>query len=159
MVCGSALAQSAYGSGGGAGTFGHGIPVYWPYHALLMATGCILLIAGFIVARFHKTTNWYKNHMILQTTGGACIIAGLFIGIYMVTLSGLPNFHNIHEISGGIIGILLVITIILGYSIKRANTAKKVISTIHRLLGRISLVLIVINIFLGLLFLSIILRR
>ncbi len=159
MLCGSALAlPPSPSSGAGAGHFNQGIPVYWPYHVLLMSAGFILFIAGVIVARFRKTGNWYKTHMIIEGCGGACIIAGLFIGVYMVALSGLPHLRNIHEILGMTIGILVIITIPLGYFIKRANESKKVIRMSHRWLGRIIVGLMGINILLGLLFLSILLH-
>ena len=97
--------------------------------------------------------------MIFEIAGGSFIIAGLFIGVYMVTLSGLPHFRNIHEILGVAIGILIIITIIVGYFIKRITKSKTEIRTSHRWLGRISIALILINIVLGLLTLSMILRR
>ena len=78
------------------------------------------MVTGFFVARFHKTRSWYKTHMILEGYGGACILGGIFVGVYMVTLSGLPQLRNIHEILGGITGILVITTIVLGYSIKHA---------------------------------------
>ena len=159
VVCGSAVALPIPKSGGGSGQFNQGIPVYWPYHALLMSTGLILLVAGFFVARFRKTGNWYKTHMIVEVTGGACMIAGLVIGIYMVTVSGLPHLRNIHEILGVATGILVILTIIVGYSIRRVNRSKNVIRMSHRWLGRISIVLMVVNIILGILFLSVILGR
>ena len=159
IVCGSALAQPTPSSSGGAGHFNQGIPVYWPDHAILMSAGFILLGSGFVIARFHKTKNWYKTHMILETIGGACVIIGLFIGIYMVTLSGLPHLRNIHEMLGAIVVIILIITMTLGYFIKRASKSKNVVRISHRWLGRISLILIAINIALGFLFLSMILRR
>jgi cytochrome b561 len=158
MVCSSAQAQSASASRGFV-YVDQGISVYWPYHALLMTTGFILLVVGFAVVRLRKTPQWYKTHMTLEISGGICIIAGLFVGIYMVTLSGFPHLHNIHEILGVIIAILLIITIVLGSLIKRTKESKKVIRMSHRWLGRISLALIVINIILGFLFLSIILRQ
>ncbi len=153
-VCSSALAQTSPSPGEGPDISGQGILVYWPYHALLMSTGFVLLVAGFIIARYHKTGNWYKNHMILEAAGGVCIIAGLFIGVSMVALSGLPHLRNIHEIAGVAIGILLIVTVTIGYCIKRVRTSKNVIRTGHRWLGRSLIVLMVINILLGLFFLS-----
>jgi hypothetical protein len=158
IVCSSAAAQTPPVSGG-FGKFNQGVPVYWPYHALLMATGFVLLVAGFFTARFRKTGNWYKTHMILEAGGGACILAGLFIGIYMVALSGLPHLRNIHELAGVAIVILVIFTIIIGYLIKRIHKSKDVVRMSHRWLGRISIVLMAINIILGLLVLSVILRR
>ncbi|MGB7788168.1 cytochrome b561 domain-containing protein [Methanoregula sp.] len=159
IVCAPALALPAPVPGGGPGHFDQGIPVYWPYHAILMSMGFILLVAGLIVARYHKTGNWYKSHVILQATGAACIIIGLFIGIYMVALSGFPHLRNIHEILGVTLGALVVITLLIGWSIRRVNTAKTGIRTGHRWLGKIVIGLMIINILLGLLFLSIILKR
>ncbi len=159
VVCCPALALSSPSPGGGFGQFDRGISVYWPYHVLLITTGLILLVAGFFIARFRKTGTWYKTHVILEVTGGACLIAGLVIGIYMVTLSGFPHLRNIHEILGVAIGTLVIITLIIGYCIKRVNTSKNVVRMSHRWLGRILIVLIGINIILGLLFLSAILGR
>ena len=157
--CSSALVQTSPSTGGGPGHFSQGIPVYWPYHVLLMTTGFILLAAGFVTARYHRTGNWYRKHVVLEAAGGACIIAGLFVGVYMVTLSGLPHLRNIHEIAGVAIGILVIITITVGYLIKQVHASKNVIRTSHRWLGRVLIVLLVINILLGLLFLSVIMRR
>jgi heme A synthase len=77
----------------------------------------------------------------------------------MVTLSGLPHLRNTHELAGVAAGVLVIITITIGYLIKRINKSKNVIRMSHRWLGRISIVLVAINIVLGLLLLSVILRR
>lgn len=159
IICGPVLALPPPAMGGGSSWFDQGIPVYWPYHALLMSAGFILLVAGVITARFHKTRNWYKTHAILQLSGGACIIAGLFTGIYMVALSGLPHLRTTHEILGVAIGALVIITIIIGYCIKRVTTLKKSVRMSHRWLGRILIALIVINSILGIQFLYAILNR
>jgi hypothetical protein len=157
-ICSPAIAQTS-SPGAGLGHFNQGIPVYWPYHVLLISVGFILLAAGFITARFRRTGSWYKTHMILAAGGAACIIAGLFIGVYMVMLSGVPHLRNIHEITGVATVTLVVITVIIGYFIKRVNTLKNAIRTGHRWLGRISIALVVLNILLGLLVLSLVLSR
>ena len=123
-----------------------------------MTLGCILLITGFLIARFRKTGNWYKNHMIIEVAGVTCIMTGLFIGVYMVTLSSLPHLMNIHEILGVSIGVLLILIATLGYFIKRVHASKKIVRPGHRWLGRISLALLVLNIGLGIFFLSILLH-
>jgi len=159
IVCGAALAQPAPPPDGRVGHFDQGIPVYWPYHAILMSAGFVLLFSGFMVARFHKTGNWYKTHRLLETTGAACIVSGLFVGVYMVALSGFPHLRNIHEVLGAVAGIVLIATLALGYSITRAGKSGKVVRKSHRWLGRTTLTLIAINIALGVFFLSMILRR
>ncbi len=159
LVCGPALALPTPPPGAGAGHFDQGITVYWPYHASLMATGFILLFSGFIVARYHKTKNWYKTHALLQVCGGACIIAGMAVGVYMVTLSGFPPLRNIHEILGVTTVFLVIIALVLGYSVRRVHTAKTVVRISHRWLGRIVIGLMAVTIVLGIYFLSLILRR
>lgn len=154
MLCGPVLAQPAPSPGAGAGSLSQGILVYWPYHVLLMSAGFILLVAGFIIARYHKTGNWYNTHKLLETAGGACIIAGLVVGISMVALSGLPHLRNIHEIFGVTTVFLVIVTIALGISIRRAQASKNAIRASHRWLGRILAGLMVITIILGLLVLS-----
>jgi uncharacterized membrane protein YozB (DUF420 family) len=157
LLCGPALAVSHSPAGGGAAQFSQGIPVYWPYHAGLMLAGFMLLFAGFIIARYHKTKNWYRSHAALQTCGAACIVAGMAVGAYMVLLSGFPPVRNIHEILGVITGLLVVLTLVLGYSIRRTKKAKTAVRTAHRWLGRITIGLLVITILLGIVFLSILL--
>jgi len=159
ILCSPALALPSTMAGNSAARFGQGIPLYWPYHAGLMIAGFILLIAGFIVARYHRTTNWYRSHAILQTCGAACIIAGVAVGVYMVWLSGLPPLRNIHEILGVITVLLVVITLVVGYSIRRTTTAKTAVRTGHRWLGRITIGLMVVTLLLGLFFLSLLLGR
>jgi len=159
VLCGPARALASP-SGSGVGQFAQGVPVYWPYHVLLMSTGFVLLVAGFIIARFHKTRNWYKTHAILEGCGGACIVAGVCVGIYMVARSGLPHLQNTHEILGVTTVLLVITTIALGYSIKRVITAaKKIVRPGHRWLGRIVIVLMAITIIFGIFMLSLILGR
>jgi len=159
MLCGPVLAQPTPSPGAGAGSFGQGIMVYWPYHVLLMSAGFILLVTGFIIARHHKTGNWYNTHKLLEIAGGACIIAGLVVGISMVALSGLPHLRNIHEIFGVTTGLLVIVAIALGIFIRRAHTSKNAIRVSHRWLGWILTGLMVITIIFGLLFLSALLYR
>jgi hypothetical protein len=135
-----------------------GVGTYWPYHVLLMSMGFILILAGFIIARYHKTGKWYKTHVIFEGAGAGLILAGVSVGVYMVTLSGFPHLRNGHEILGAAIAILVVVTALIGYLIRRALN-KNPVRTGHRWLGRISLALVIINIGLGLYFLSLVLGR
>ncbi|HVP96377.1 hypothetical protein [Methanoregula sp.] len=159
LLCGPVLALPLPPAHGGAAQFSQGIPVYWPYHAGLMLTGFILLLTGFLVARYHKTGNWYRSHAILQTCGASCIIAGIAVGVYMVALSGFPPLRNIHEILGVTTGLLVVLTLVVGYSIRRVKTAKGGVRTGHRWLGRIAICLMVVTIIFGIYFLSLLLGR
>jgi uncharacterized membrane protein YozB (DUF420 family) len=159
VVCSPALALPPHAPGAENGQSDQGIFVYWPYHAFLMVTGFLLLLTGFYVAHYHKTKNWYRTHFILQVCGGACILAGLAVGVSMVALSGFPPLKNIHELLGAVTVLLVVIALVLGYSIRRVQSAKNIVRESHRWLGRIVLCLMVVTIFLGIFFLSLLLGR
>ncbi len=94
----------------------------------------------------------------MKQLAGHVFLPGIFVGVYMVALSGIPPLRNIHEILGMIVGILIVIAILLGYFIKRANESKNVIRMSHRWVGRIILALLVINTILGFFYLLMVLR-
>jgi len=158
MLAAPALALPP-GPPGGASHFSQGIPVFWPFHAGLMITGFVLLLTGFLVARYHKTGNWYRTHIIFQVCGGACILAGITVGVYMVTLSGFPSLRNIHEILGAATGILIIAALVLGYSVRKVHTAKNAVRQGHRWIGRFVLCLMLVTILLGIYFLSLLLGR
>jgi hypothetical protein len=150
LLCSPVIAHSAAEMGIPPDRYDLGIPVYWPYHALLMSTGFILLLSGFIVMRFHRTSNWYKSHMILESTGGTLAIAGLFVSITMVSISGAPHLRYIHDILGMVTIVLIMSTLLIGFFMNRSFKAKKGIRTTHRWLGRTSIALVAVNILLGL---------
>ena len=158
LFSGEALALPP-GPHGGASHFGQGIPVFWPYHAGLMIAGFLLLLTGFFVARYHKTKNWSRTHAVLQVCGAACVIAGITVGVYMVALSGLPSLVNIHEILGAATGLLILVTLVLGYSFQRITHAKNTVRQGHRWLGRIVICLMALTMIFGIYFLSLLLER
>jgi hypothetical protein len=153
-----ALAQKAASGAAFSQRISMGVGTYWPWHALFIVTGFLLLLTGFVIARYRKTGKWYRTHMVLEGAGAASILAGLAIGVYMVALSGFPHLRNAHELLGVTAGSLVIVTVIIGYFIRRARK-KDAVRTGHRWLGRISIALVVVNIALGLFFLSLVLGR
>jgi len=77
----------------------------------------------------------------------------------MVTLSGLPSLGNIHEILGVVTGFLILVTLVLGYSIRRITHAKNTVRQGHRWLGRVVICLMALTMILGIFFLSLLLGR
>lgn len=158
-VCSPAHAHSAAEMGVPADQYDKGIPVYWPYHALLMSTGFILLLSGFVVIRFHKTPHWFKSHRILQSAGGTLAIAGLFTSITMVTISGAPHLRYSHDIFGMVTILLIVSTLLIGYTMNRTSRTNNEIRTAHRWLGRTSIAFVAINIALGISMMTMVLAQ
>ena len=159
IVCSPVTAHSAAEMGVPPDQYDEGIPVYWPYHAFLMSTGFILLVSGFMVMRFHKTSHWFKSHMYLQSAGGTLAIAGLVTSITMVSISGAPHFRYSHDILGMVTIILIMSTLLIGYLMNRTFEGKPGIRTIHRWLGGISISLVAVNILLGISMMTMVLAQ
>ncbi|MFA5348349.1 MAG: hypothetical protein WC294_09435 [Methanoregula sp.] len=136
-----------------------GIPVYWPYHAFLMSAGFILLLSGFVVMRYHKTSNWYKSHMVLESAGGILVIAGLSVSIMMIYFSGAPHLRYLHDLLGIGTIILIMSTILIGFLMNRTSRGRMGIRTIHRWLGGISIALVAVNILLGISMMTMVLAQ
>lgn len=92
------LAHSAAQMGVAPDQYDQGIPIYWPYHALLMSAGFVFFLSGIIVMRFRKSPDKFRFHALLQTAGGGSIMAGLSVGVFMVGLSGAPHVSDTHDI-------------------------------------------------------------
>lgn len=149
ILCSPVYAHSAAQMGVAQDQYDKGIPLYWPYHALLMAVGFGLLASGFLVVRLWKSPGRFRIHKILQTTGGGSFIAGLSVGVFMVTLSGAPQIRYSHDLLGAGIVALVALTLAIGYIISREKAPGPSLSFAHRWGGRMSIALIALNIFLG----------
>ena len=159
LICQPALAHSAAQMGVAPDQYDKGIPVYWPYHALFMSAGFGLLLTGFVIMRVRKTPDKYRIHQILQTTGGGSILAGLAIGVFMVSLSGAPQFRYEHDIIGAGIVILAALTLAIGYVVNRGIATQPAYRKSHRWLGRTSMALMAVNIFLGITMMAMVLAQ
>lgn len=149
LSCIPVSAHSAAEMGIAPDQYDLGIPVYWPLHAFLMTAGFILFIAGMVVMRFRKTEDCFRTHRILQTIGGILIIAGLVTSFTMVSISEAPHFRYAHDILGISTILLIVCTLALGYYVSRSPGQPESLHTIHIWLGRIAIVLVLLNIILG----------
>jgi hypothetical protein len=159
MGCSPVLAHTAAEMGIAPDQYDLGIPVFWPYHAVLMSSGFILLLSGFVVTRFHKTSGWYRSHRILESVGGVLVIAGLVVSITMITISGAPHLRYTHDLLGIITIILILCTLLLGYLMTGFFRGMGEIRTIHRWLGGISIVLVAANIVLGISMMTMVLAQ
>jgi hypothetical protein len=120
---------------------------FWPYHALMMTLGFILLIAAVLLVQFGKTIQgWYRWHKRLAYTGSVLIVIGLAIAYYMVGLSGGPHIRVGHAVIGITTIALLVLTISFGYAKEKVRPPKLYLRTIHIALGIITILFLVATI-------------
>ncbi len=124
----------------------------WPFHALFMITGFLLLLSAVIIVQAgRKTGNWYKNHRILAVTGVSLIIIAYIIAFSMLALSGSGHLRFPHSYVGISIIFLAVLTLALGMFRDRTKTYRVQVRTVHLWLGRLLLLLLALNIIFGLL--------
>ncbi|MBN1761761.1 MAG: hypothetical protein JW878_01610 [Methanomicrobia archaeon] len=126
------------------------VPALWPYHALLMTLGFILMMTGMLVARYLKARSWWlKAHKPLGVLGSLCALAGLFTAIFIVSQSTGIHFRVPHTYLGAITFIFVAMTPILGYAQLKVTDRRATIRAIHRWSGRITVVLMLITLLSG----------
>ena len=126
------------------------------FHMLLMALGTLCFIAGVGVAVFfRKKINWLKVHKYFNSTGFMVLCAGGIMAFTYVAENGGKHLDGIHQIVGFIVIVLTLVTLILGFYQFRAEN-KIAVRTTHHWLGRLSLLLVMINLVLGLMLAKII---
>jgi hypothetical protein len=132
------------------------ISTLWPYHAVLMILGFLLLLSSSLIQWYFKRKRWWlKAHKMTGILGAILFLAGLLMANYMVSVSTGVHFRVPHAYLGAFIILLIVTNLILGYAqLKFRNKAAQIRSA-HRWSARIALVLILINILFGLLLVGI----
>ena len=126
------------------------------FHMLLMASGTLCFIAGVGAAVFfRKKRNWLKVHKYFNSSGFMALCAGGIMAFTYVSENGHKHLDGIHQIIGFIVFVLTLVTLSLGFYQFRAGN-KIAIRTTHRWLGRLSLLLVIITLVLGLILAKII---
>ncbi|UCG68420.1 MAG: hypothetical protein JSV09_11475 [Thermoplasmata archaeon] len=126
-------------------------PSYWLIHAALLTVGFLLMLTGVIIAKaFKKRKWWLKTHKMLGIVGAILSILGLIMGFIMVQLSSGEHFRVPHAYVGFLAIIFAVLTLGLGFAQFKVKKNRKKIRMIHRWSGRITLVLMLLNIIFGL---------
>ena len=97
--------------------------------------------------------------MILGSFGGILAVAGIVVSVTMVSLSGAPHLRYAHDILGAVTIFLILCTLLLGCLMNRKLKGKKGIRSVHRWLGRFSIVLVAVNIVLGISMMTMVLAQ
>lgn len=148
MLCTPVFAHPAAETGAAPYQSDTGIPVWWPYHAMLMSAGTVLLVAGMVAMRLRNRPGRLATHRKLQTAGAVFMTAGLAVAVYMITVSGVPHLAVTHDQLGAVAFILVIITLVIGYCIITPPPKIRA-RKIHPWAGRVAIALAVINVILG----------
>ena len=130
--------------------------MFFTLHIFLMATATLGIIAGVGTAVFfRKKKNWLKIHKIFNSLGFCGITAGIIMAVAYVWSTGGEHFDGVHQIAGLTAFICALLTLLAGfYQFKAKN--KPVVRTTHRWLGRLSLLLLLAAVTMGLILINII---
>ncbi len=123
-------------------------------HMSIMLVFLLLTTAGIITAKFFKkrNTNWIKIHKTLMLSGVLSAFLGIGWIIYVVQSEQGLHFYASHTFLGLGTFILALTAPILGilFTSKKTNKdLKSVLRRFHRIIGWVSLILIVITVFTG----------
>ncbi|PKN37437.1 MAG: hypothetical protein CVU62_10645 [Deltaproteobacteria bacterium HGW-Deltaproteobacteria-2] len=130
--------------------------MFFSLHILLMATSTLGIIAGVSAAMFfRKKKNWMKIHKTFNLISSIGAAAGIVMVFIYITSTGDEHFDGVHQIIGLIAFTAAFITMFLGfYQFKAKN--KPAIRATHRWLGRLSLLMFLTAIIMGLILINII---
>jgi hypothetical protein len=125
-------------------------------HMVLMIVAAICFTAGIASAMFlRKKSYWLKMHKKLNSTGFFLLVTSAVMAFTNILINDGTHFHGLHQLIGLSALILTSVTLLFGfYSFKAAN--KIATRTAHRWLGRISFLLILTVLILGLILAGII---
>jgi hypothetical protein len=129
--------------------------MFFTLHILLMAISTLGIIAGVSTAMFfRKKRSWLKIHKYLNSFSLLGISAGIIMAFIYVSSVNAEHIDGLHQLVGLTAFNFAVATLLLGlYQFKSKN--KSAVGTIHRWLGRFSLLLFLTAITLGLMLINI----
>lgn len=125
-------------------------------HIILMAAAVSCIMTGVSTAMFFRRKKyWLKLHKSFNLLGILMMTAGIIMAFIYVSGTGSNHFNEPHHITGLISYISVVATSFLGfYQFKAKN--KSAVRMAHRWLGRVSLVMSLLTIVLGLMMINVI---
>lgn len=122
------------------------IPVQMMLHSIFMILGFVLLLFAVRISSKKKNNLWLKKHRVTAIFGVLSVITGLLIMVVFKESQGYPHLKSPHSIGGLVTVIAVLTTPILGYLITRGKQNDK---KIHKLSGKITLILVGITIISG----------
>lgn len=126
-------------------------PALWPFHAVFMTTGLLLMaVAVATVKKKAPKTWWFKAHKVTGGLAVVIVLIGLITALYMVSQSGGGHFRVSHAYLGILTLLFSVITPVVGTLSAKWKSHKPQVRSIHIWCGRAAVFLIVVVIVSGL---------
>jgi hypothetical protein len=125
-------------------------PLY-VYHAILMVTGILFILAAGLLPVYGKSiAGYYRLHIITAVVGSALVILAVLLVFRVPYLSIAPSSFTVHVFLGFLLILSLIAALLLALIRGHAGSHKSVIRSAHLWAGRAFIVLVVINIIIGL---------
>jgi len=120
-------------------------------HAGFMIAGFLSAASGAAIAKyFRKKKWWFTAHRGAGISGSLFVTTGFAVAVYMVSHSGGEHFSIPHTVHGLIVLLFALATPMLGFLQFRLTAHARQIRTVHRWAGRITIILMFVNIVSGL---------
>jgi hypothetical protein len=121
------------------------------FHKLSMSLATLCLLTGISTAAFfrHKR-NWLKIHKSFNSAGFLALFAGVVFAFLFIYTSSGGHLDGIHQIVGLSAFIFTGVSALIGFYQFRAKNKLVILRASHRWLGRLSLLLIIAALILGL---------
>ena len=116
-----------------------------------MTLAALCLLTGVSAAVFFRNSrHWLKIHKSFNSIAGIFLFVGGFIAVVMVRQQSGEHLAGFHPIVGSIALGLTIISLFLGFYQFKATSGKQAVRTLHRWLGRLSVLLIIVALIAGL---------
>lgn len=124
----------------------------WVWHAILMTAGFIcIMAAGLLPVYGKRIAGWYRIHVASAVIGGVLVILAVSMVFAVPYLSAIPSAFLIHVVLGVLLVLTFLTAVVLAFLRSRvAGSRKATVRTVHLWMGRIFIMLVVVNILLGL---------
>ena len=99
---------------------------------------------------FRRSRYWLKIHKSFNSIAGIFLFTGGTMAVIMIWQQKGEHLDGFHPITGSIALGLTIINLFLGFYQFKATSEKQAVKTLHRWLGRLSVLLIVIALIVGL---------
>ncbi len=121
------------------------------FHKSLMALATLCLITGVSAAVFfRKNRYWLKIHKAFNSSAAFFVSAGAAMAIAAVWQQRGEHLAGLHPFIGITALGFTIVSLLLGFYQFKAKNSRQTFKTLHRWLGRISLILIIAAFVLGL---------
>ena len=122
------------------------------FHKSLMALATLCLVTGVSAAVFFRRSRyWLKIHKAFNSIASIFLSAGVVMAITAVWQQKGYHLDGFHHIIGSIALGSAIISLFLGFYQFQAKNRMQGLKTLHRWLGRLSLLLVIVALISGLL--------